>query len=478
MIGNLLRKIDFFSSGPQLTLKNETNLRTEIGGVFSLLILGLIIFFSYSFGNDVVFKRNPQILQNESRTVQPNKFTINRENFFLGFQLEYTNAKHIEEYQKLVRYKASMFNYTYNDDNYKEEEIHLKLVPCNTIYPDANENNKIVKALVENEMFSLLSDLMCPDNMENYFLEGTWDNSFISLIQIDVYKCLNDSAYLTFDLNNEEYHKLNEIKDFLYPKVKGDICLDGNEIDKKVTSQYFSIYSLDYTVDLKDFENPLKLKKFNKYQVLDKFLIKDDEFFIGSVNVTTDKGWLMEAFESEYEYKYTKIDTVYNTFSKEKNYYYKCWMYAGSNLKTYERSYLKVQDVVALLGGVLKFFNVFGFIIISPLNKKMVNVEIMSELFDFNSMEINSENNKTEDETKNKNLKNRYHEELKSNYNFYKNSSSHINPMMTINSNEFSEKIVTTECLTNSLKLFYKLKEEQRQIKLINSTISFKKLRY
>ena len=309
MIGNLLRKLDYFSSGPHLTLKNEKNLRTELGGIFSFIILGLVIFFSYSFGNDVFYKKKPKILQNEFLNPIPNRFKIDRENFFLGFNLEYSNTKHIDDFEKLIRYKASIFNYTYKDGgDFEEVEINLKLVPCNTIYPDINENNKIVKALVENNMFESLPKLMCLDDMENLFLEGTWENSFVSLIKIEVFKCLNASTYSIFDLNNKEYNKLNEIKEFLYPKVEGDICLDEKEIDKLVTSQYFVMYSFDNTVNLKDFQNPVKLQKYIRYQVLDKFLIKDDEIYIGSVNVTTDKGWLMEDFKIDNEYKYTKVN--------------------------------------------------------------------------------------------------------------------------------------------------------------------------
>lgn len=384
MFNEILKKFDFFSSGPKFNIHNNKNLQTEIGGSFSFIILGLVIFFSWSFGNDLIYKNYPRILMNSIKVDFDKEIFLNNNNFFLGFILQDLSINMITDYDKIIRYRVVNYERKFNNvtNEWDEKEIQLNIIPCNEVV--SNSSVLIQDAFNKSSFHDKKYDLLCIDNL-NLNLTGTYDSFKINLIKLEVYKCINQSSYNNFDLSNSNYKRLYEYKDMLYPAIDEN-CLSNDEIYQRIDGSIFSIYSFDTIVDTKNYENPMKLIPYNNYQILDNTLTKDDEIFFGHLNITTDHGWIFEELKTLNTYKIDKVTTFYNTFSPENNYYYTCWIYVGKQHLNYERNYIKVQEIIASLGGIINLFWLFSLLIITPINNKMINFEIMNDIFDFKEL--------------------------------------------------------------------------------------------
>jgi len=82
VLSHVIKSFDFLGPSMNFTIKKSSNFRSVFGGLFSLLIYILYLFFFISFGKDMIYKLNPTII---SEKLIPNKhesYYVDNNTFF------------------------------------------------------------------------------------------------------------------------------------------------------------------------------------------------------------------------------------------------------------------------------------------------------------------------------------------------------------------------------------------------------------
>ena len=132
-------------------------------------------------------------------------------------------------------------------------------------------------------------------------------------------------------------------------------CYPQDIIEKYVTSlDGYLIYFVDNTVNFHDYNNP-----FKKYLSDISSRLSDSSFTSNNINlypmnVRTNKGLLFDNIKETISYKFAQNEKItYNTDDSGMLGSIVFWM--PNRVEIYSRSYLKLQDLAASIGGIAKF---------------------------------------------------------------------------------------------------------------------------
>ena len=170
------------------------------------------------------------------------------------------------------------------------------------------------------------------------------------------------------------------------------MCLDpylaSNTLDSKLIS--FNIYTNVYFNDLGNYDNPPKSNLFNIYSYVNTQASKNMKLFYRSANISTDLNYIVQ---DPNKYSLFGVDNfivdslkVNPSFEHPNNDTNVALMeiYFSNNIETFNVSYIKLQEILATLGGILSFVTLVLKNIASLFNIHYRNLEIFNELFDFN----------------------------------------------------------------------------------------------
>lgn len=205
-----------------------------------------------------------------------------------------------------------------------------------------------------------LENNYCLDKNATIDLLGYWDEKSMSFLKIELNICDNSTS--------------------------GNICKPIDEIKEVFrTKNSYNIYFENTIVDLNDYLAPIRHTVQNEYKSADLSFKKIIEMSMKNVYVDTDDGLL---FDSNYLIKEIKYDEqkfdfyAKNDIETDKT-LFRYEIFASKNVLKIDRSYEKVSDLLARLGGILKALMVFGFIFTKIEFSLIVKRRILNLLFEF-----------------------------------------------------------------------------------------------
>jgi hypothetical protein len=136
-----------------------------------------------------------------------------------------------------------------------------------------------------------------------------------------------------------------------------------------------------------NFKNPIQSYLANNYEVLNLNLLKRSVQIFKTVSVYNDKGWLFENVE---KLQYISNDIILKDFALKEEFeddsLYTHLLYFGKKREKFNRSYLKVQELFANIGGFAKLLmmaiNFFGVILRSVSVSKNLHILQLFEFFE------------------------------------------------------------------------------------------------
>ena len=159
-IQQIFKKCDIFGQYIHLYIQGQEQYRTTIGGVCTIWLIILGVFFTIYFSLDLVYKQNPKIIAYQ--TLVNHKTQLTNDTFFLAYDILFLNytkfilAKDFFQ-MKIYTSKESYLLPTINDTE------ELQQMPCDTsLFKDFN----ITKSL-----YNQLKTFTCP-NLNNIYLSG------------------------------------------------------------------------------------------------------------------------------------------------------------------------------------------------------------------------------------------------------------------------------------------------------------------
>jgi hypothetical protein len=135
-----------------------------------------------------------------------------------------------------------------------------------------------------------------------------------------------------------------------------------------------------------DIKNPLKLFYKNYYYYFNINTQKIDRLFFNKISVKDDQGWIFEEIKESSLISVNRIQSDIN-FAEIKDgtisRFYEFNLYMEKKSMIIKRSFIKIQDVSAKVGGLIKLVMTLFAVFNSVFNFHSFKLEVFKELFLF-----------------------------------------------------------------------------------------------
>ena len=352
------KSLDFFGPPFNFTLFNEEIYKTSIGGFLSLTSFIISIVFLFVIGSEFFFRENPKILISNEK---PNKYeiiNINKNNFLIAWKIADKNGNRVN-----ISNKIYPFIYYYN---IQKSSLSNKIIHSNKI----QLNYSICNITTKSEYDSLwdFNNYYCI-NYDNYSFGGNGENDELHYFGIYLSYCEDGGDYSS---SKSKCVSLDILKD----------------ISKK--EWYFEFIYPDFYFKPDDEGNPLKITYAKyKYQ-LSVNLQRNDEFNFQKVISRDDQGIITSSIKENHKYAFysheyqyiLKNDEELFEEKRETSFYYLSF-YLIKDISKYNRSFMKIPDLTAMVGTLIKI-EIFFFSILSNFFGKILReVDIVERYISF-----------------------------------------------------------------------------------------------
>jgi len=318
---NSFKFIDIIGKEIQFKIENSEKYKTSFGGILTIT-LGIISLISlWFFGNDVIYKLSPKIITNELYLDQTEYHILNNSNYFFAIRFSDYNGVIIDD----PRFLIPKFVYTLYEINTESGELDttfseaIKMVKCNTSHID-NET-----------LHSELLEFYYCATLNNYTAGGNWDSDKYGELFYSAEVCSEDT----------------EIE-------KNITCATKEEVTEKYQDYlYIDIKYFNSIINPSNYKKPIKRTLEYQYQALDRRFYKDNKLYYTNSILATDEGLIFEDIKTQNLFQIQKWSL--DLGASPDNVLWACSIYFSKLRKDFKRSYIKVQDVAATVGG---FFSI------------------------------------------------------------------------------------------------------------------------
>jgi hypothetical protein len=205
-----------------------------------------------------------------------------------------------------------------------------------------------------------------------------------------------------------------------------DSVMENSFVSPVTGSNFFySDLSMELQPMMNNYDTPLSSLLINRYEMLHLEYTKRKVMTYKTTSIDNDKGWFFPDVENE---SIITTDTVVPDFTfKDKwtqNVLYTSFIYLGNKQDNYIRSYSKIQEVLAAIGGFAKFFHTVIFFVYLYIGN-IYKIFTLSEQIQFNEDKFDLKKGEIRD-NKNSIYINSPSIMFKSNFNIKRESSKNV----------------------------------------------------
>jgi hypothetical protein len=351
MLENFIKYLDLIGPKPKLMTESKSRFKTIFGGLFtmtiSLAILALSIYFSIS-----LFSRNKiSLISNQVQDIsfQYQIFKIP----YLMLITDNTGAS-IENSDNLYSMRGLYWyaNTTTNRFNI----IPLKLINC----------QKNFKELwpIYNKLFNLNESFICIDpndeNIRNKTIYGAYGDVVQGSSSMSIYinKCINDT------------------------KANKTNCATKELIDKTFETAFFSILTVDYEINNYNVTDPgIPFVRVITNRI-SSTIFKRFAINVGSIEYNTDVGYMFQDIIAK---KFTRFESYSESVDNRAEGIFPgnfavFSIQSSTNKFSVFRSYMKIQDLIANIGGVVKGITFFSTLIQNYFVSTYYTIKLINDL--------------------------------------------------------------------------------------------------
>jgi hypothetical protein len=331
-----LRYLDVYSYDIKMKINDREKISSLIGILLSILTFFVLIVFSWLIGNDFIYRTNPNSYMDQNIGKAYPRINLTREfaPLAFGFSDEY-GYPFLNE--SILIFKFLKYSYTLNEtlSAFNDPVVtQIELENCNS--------NNFPSVSKEEFDHAALLGFYCPKNYDELYVEGSWISQNLTYLMFEVYKC-------DYDTDPEK-------------------CATEQEIEKVIAGNLlnYNLFYVGNNIALGNFSNPLIGRIVNKYKYIHPKNNKLTNIFVQKNKIFTDVAFLSSNFD-ELEYsKIEEIDTdIINLDNKNKR-LASFVFYANNKSDYYYRTYIKISEILASVGGLIKILFLFFSFIIRP----------------------------------------------------------------------------------------------------------------
>lgn len=327
---------DIYSYKVKLTLNQKEKISTSLGKLFSAITYIILLIFTWFVGNDFIFRSNPFSYVDEKIGNSFPRINITRELFPMCFGLSDIYGAPIRN-DSLIEFKLFKYDFFLNETlGYValQNTTEIELVKCTkSHFPTVSQEDYYNAAL--NEYF-------CPKDYSEIFVEGSWISSSLTTLGFVVTKC-------DFKNNPEK-------------------CGTNEEIDRLISDNglNYNIYYVEDYISVVDYSNPIQPKIINKFKFLDSQTFKITNLYLQQNFLKTDIAIFSNNYEAIQFAKLVESPTDWINFDENSRRLAIMTIYTSNISQIYFRKYIKLSDILAAVGGLIKVFFLFFKLIRKP----------------------------------------------------------------------------------------------------------------
>jgi hypothetical protein len=183
----ILKKFDRFAISPSLNIASKDRYQTYSGGIVSILVFGLAILTTANFSQNLLLKKNPNIVASQSNFALIPKFNLS--DFKIGYFFNSPTQGKVLDPTVLTFFSGFFRSIISLDGTQSVEDRSIGLEKCSLEYYAPFDDKDILKRLnmANNFCFS-------DKDRGNLQLEGGWGQSPFEMIYVDISICRNSTA--------------------------------------------------------------------------------------------------------------------------------------------------------------------------------------------------------------------------------------------------------------------------------------------
>jgi hypothetical protein len=348
---NLIKSIDFLGNEPKVYIFKRNLYKTFLGGLLSIITAAAIGSFTLYFITIAFSRQQVNLLSS-----QTTKFNKSLDLGNIPFLLFPANKDGVFFNTSVVYPVLQLWSYPHKSQG-SVKITNVPLKQCET--SDLTGYNDLFAD------FTNLNSYYCMNkaglNLTIFGDYGDINNGY-SKLHINIAKCTNDSIY---NIN---------------PDKQG--CLAQDKIDGLLGNYPLHLYLTypDYEIDFQNLTNP-----FRPYIKTEDFLISYMSknayiYYFKRAFINSDFGYVFEDTHQQYSYQYDSMLslTLMGSTLYVPEGYGLIMITLSSIADIHSRSYIKLQSMVANVGGVINFIYLLAKIIVGYISNKTILLEYVN----------------------------------------------------------------------------------------------------
>jgi len=363
---NAIKTIDQFGASIVLNYKQKRSLKTHFGGIMTLLLSGLGLFFVYYFGKDIFTKEKPIITFSKVRRDNSEVFL---KDFPIFFIIGQPNGQTLNSSLVNTLLTFHVWQYIF-DINQTILLQNVTVVSC-----DPEKHFGIYKSTIDQYLDSTTyENYYCPDFDNNTKFENDYVSTNSTLFRMHVSTCNNETSKT--------------------------VCA-SEEVQKSYLSEFYvkTLY-MNYFIDTSLSENQETLFLDSYTQQNGLFLSKKSFFKFKTTEVKIDKGWVLDETKTS---SFTQLDfivpdTNLNDVNSDIKY---VMLFESPRIgDSYSISYIKIQNIIGNLGGILSVLSIIGQLLCKYISETSFYIQQTKDLVHLQTYDHNESKLDEDDITK------------------------------------------------------------------------------
>ena len=382
--------IDMFGGSPEFNINGAPTYKTFFGCFWSICMIALMltayIYYLLYYLDKTNVTMTSQFLQSEEYP----KMDMKAKGLF--FSLIFSKGEQSlseAEVQKSFKISANLYELTTpssSDGNSKTTVTKIVFKPCKS----AGITGKVQGKTIKGKTSIALSDYgYCPDIFDNsnrFLMQGDDDSDYYAYIEIKIFPCDGTFPKISAQTGgggaagpSGPLGKIvvteTEGKQCYFPNQKGgtyNIRPEEYQYLRQSLRPYtVSVTTIDAAVEATNYADPLvfMLNSENKISI-SSTQEKSLNFFFSTISINTDRGALLESYKVDEAYSIDNIifdirdrdpnDRVKFVSPEGETYqpipYLTLKFLSGNSRQEYTRKYIKIVEVLGLVGGITEIF--------------------------------------------------------------------------------------------------------------------------
>jgi hypothetical protein len=160
------------------------------------------------------------------------------------------------------------------------------------------------------------------------------------------------------------------------------ICKPLEVIDEALKGGYFQLTYIDKYIDLNNYSNPIVEYVSQYFIITDPKSYKFIDTFFQMIQITSYSGIVFDDPEITTDLKFDRFREQFETSNTDERIVH-IYINSSQNTIYYTRSYMKIQDLAAMIGGLLKIMLFVGSILTDYFTRMRMNETITNSLYSF-----------------------------------------------------------------------------------------------